>query len=103
MCVLTWEVASEAGLSRDHPLHSGLTENGDGAFGLLAECRKSAPETTDLNIQLIIRQPFIITKNNLTGQNISIGLLNTCVNEYFICIKGTVNTNSTACNHHRLP
>lgn len=63
--LLTWEIASEAGLSGDHPLRTRLTEYSNGVFWLLAECCKATAEVSDFGIQLLIRHPLVVSQDQL--------------------------------------
>lgn len=65
-CVsLTWEIASEAGLSCDHPLSTCLTEYSNSASWLLAQCCQATAKESNFNVQLLIYHPLIITQNEL--------------------------------------
>lgn len=66
--LLTWEIAPEARLGSDHPFCSGLTEDCNGAFGLLPESCQSTTKLNDYRVQFIVGQPSILPKDQLAGQ-----------------------------------
>lgn len=63
--LLTWEIPPEAGLSSDHPLCSGFTEDGDGAFGLLPQRCQPAAKLVHYRLHLIVGQPCILPQDQL--------------------------------------
>lgn len=82
---LTWEVASEAGLCSDHPLGSGLTEDGHGAFGLLTQRCQPAAQTTDERVNLLIGQPTVLPQNQLGERRVTGCISNpTVLSKYYI-------------------
>lgn len=69
--LLTGKVRPEACLSRDHPLGSGLTENGQCAFRLLAQSSQSTAKVRDHDVHFLVRKPAIIPQNQLEGESCS--------------------------------
>lgn len=69
--ILTWEVPSEAGLGSDHPLCSGLTEDGHGAFRLQPQGCQSTAKLTDQGVHILIGQPPILPQDQLEGRRVS--------------------------------
>ena len=70
--ILTWEIAPEACLGSDHPLCSGFTEDGNGAFGLLSESCQSTAKLTDYSIQFVVGQPSIRPQDQLERETVYI-------------------------------
>lgn len=68
VCVLTWEVVHEAGLSGYDPFRPRLAENGDVTEGLLTQRGETAAKPLRENESVLVRQPVIIAQNHLARE-----------------------------------
>lgn len=72
---LTWEVVPKAGLGADHPLRTGLTEDGDSVLGLLAQNFQSPAKMAHGHIHVLVGEPAVLSKNQLQKRTIQISLI----------------------------